>query len=101
LALTLLAAQTPGDVEVEYIEVSDLKQADAFRTDFDLVGLSSYTAMAYEMYALADRYREAGVPVVLGGLHVFHKTRSMDPCDARPLPGPHRARRRMLRRRRS
>src|SRR6185503_15861563 len=26
-------------------------------------------AMAYEMYDLADRYREAGMPVVIGGLH--------------------------------
>ena len=37
---------------------------------FDLVGISSFTAMIDDAYALADRYRAAGVPVVLGGLHV-------------------------------
>lgn len=69
LALLLLAAQTPDDVAVDYIEVADLNQPEALRTNYDLVALSSYTAMAYEMYELADRYRAAGVPVVIGGLH--------------------------------
>ncbi|HEX8475525.1 MAG TPA: radical SAM protein [Pyrinomonadaceae bacterium] len=69
LALVLLAATTPDGVEVDYIEVADLKQHEQLRTDYDLVGLTSYTAMAYEMYELADRYRAAGVPVVIGGLH--------------------------------
>jgi radical SAM superfamily enzyme YgiQ (UPF0313 family) len=69
LALLVLAAATPGDVEVEYMEVADVKAAEAFDTSFDLVALTSYTAMAYEMYDLADRYRAAGVPVVIGGLH--------------------------------
>ena len=68
LALLLLAALTPKEDEVEYVEVPDV-EAHRLRDDFDLVCLSSYTAMAYEMYALADRYRERGVPVVLGGLH--------------------------------
>jgi len=69
LALAALAAETPDDVEVEYLEVADLAQGESLPTDFDLVGLSSYTAQAYEMYALADRLREAGVAVVIGGLH--------------------------------
>ncbi len=69
LALVLLAALTPEDVEVEYIEVYDLKPDEPLPTRFDLVCLTSYTAMAYEMYNLADRYRELGVPVVIGGLH--------------------------------
>lgn len=69
LALVLLAALTPGEVEVDYIEVADLKGQEELRQDYDLVGITSYTAMAYEMYELADRYRAAGVPVVIGGLH--------------------------------
>ena len=68
LALILLAALTPGEIEVDYIEVADLKD-QPLQTNYDLVGLTSYTAMAYEMYELADRYRAAGVPVVIGGLH--------------------------------
>jgi radical SAM superfamily enzyme YgiQ (UPF0313 family) len=69
LALLLLAAQTPEAVDVDYIEVADITQYDHLKTDYDLIGLTSYTAMAYEMYDLADRYRAAGVPVVIGGLH--------------------------------
>jgi radical SAM superfamily enzyme YgiQ (UPF0313 family) len=69
LALLVLAALTPEDVEVDYIEVADIKQHDELSTDYDLIGLTSYTAMAYEMYDLADRYRARGVPVVIGGLH--------------------------------
>lgn len=68
LALLILAALTPEETEVEYIEVADIRQGP-LRTDFDLVALTSYTAMAYEMYELADKYRAAGVPVVIGGLH--------------------------------
>jgi len=70
LGLLLMSTVTPKDVEAEYIEVADLKALDQMRTDFDLVGISSFTAQAYEMYELADWYRAKGVPVVLGGLHV-------------------------------
>ena len=69
LALILLAALTPEEDEVDYIEVADLAEMTDVPTHYDFVGISSYTAMAYEMYELADRFRAAGVPVVLGGLH--------------------------------
>ncbi|MES1241945.1 MAG: B12-binding domain-containing radical SAM protein, partial [Acidobacteriota bacterium] len=44
LALILLAALSPEDVDVEYIEVADLKAQEPLRSDFDLVCLTSYTA---------------------------------------------------------
>lgn len=69
LALLILAAETPRDVEVDYIEVADVNTCDPATLGYDLVALTSYTAMAYEMYDLADRFRAAGVPVVIGGLH--------------------------------
>jgi radical SAM superfamily enzyme YgiQ (UPF0313 family) len=69
LALLVLAAETPDDVQVDYVELADVKAAGALNTSYDLVALTSYTAMAYEMYDLADRYRAAGIPVVIGGLH--------------------------------
>ncbi len=69
LALLVLAATTPDDVEVDYVELADVKTMDPATTSYDLVALTSYTAMAYEMYDLADRFRAAGVPVVIGGLH--------------------------------
>ena len=72
IGLLSLAGQTPDDVDVDYIEVADLSEVEggALPTGYDLVGISSFTAQAYEMYELADRYRAEGVPVVLGGLHV-------------------------------
>jgi radical SAM superfamily enzyme YgiQ (UPF0313 family) len=69
LALLVLAGLTPDDVEVDYVEVADIKTCDPATTNYDLVALTSYTAMAYEMYDLADRFRAAGIPVVIGGLH--------------------------------
>lgn len=68
LALLILAAVTPPEVSFEYLEVDDIRQ-HGLRTDFDLVGFSTYTAQAYECYELADQYRAAGIPVVIGGLH--------------------------------
>lgn len=69
LGLLTVAALTPGDVEVGYREIGELTP-DFELEPFDLVGISSFTAQIDEAYALADRYRAAGVPVVLGGLHV-------------------------------
>jgi radical SAM superfamily enzyme YgiQ (UPF0313 family) len=37
--------------------------------DFDLVAISSYTAQILEAYELADRFRAAKIPVVIGGPH--------------------------------
>mgnify|MGYP006273595645 CR=1 FL=1 len=69
LGLLTVAALTPEDVEVVYREVDALPEDDALE-HFDLVGISSFTARIDAAYALADRYRAMGVPVVLGGLHV-------------------------------
>jgi radical SAM superfamily enzyme YgiQ (UPF0313 family) len=70
LGLLTLAGATPREHEVRYFEVEDLRAADALPTDFDLVAISSFSAQVKEGYALARRFRAAGVPVVMGGLHV-------------------------------
>src|SRR5262249_48566589 len=67
--LLTVAALTPPDVEVAYREVQEVDPRAPLEP-FDLVGISSFTAQIDEAYDLADRYRAAGVPVVLGGLHV-------------------------------
>lgn len=69
LGLLTLAGCTPAGHEVAYREVGDLPPADAPLEPFDLVAISTFTAQAHDAYALADRYRAAGVPVVMGGLH--------------------------------
>ncbi len=69
LGLLTVAGLTPPGHEINYLEVDDLA-ALASLPDVDLVGISSFTARMDAAYALADRFRTRGVPVVLGGLHV-------------------------------
>ena len=78
LAGATLAALTPPDVQFDYYDVDDVAAMELL-TGYDLVALSTFTAMAYECYALGDRYRAAGIPVVLGGLHA-----TLVPEDAKP-----------------
>ena len=70
LGLLTVAALTPADIEVVYVEFSDVGPETPLDPSFDLVGISSFTAQIDEAYQLADRYRAANVPVVLGGIHV-------------------------------
>lgn len=69
LSLLTLAALTPERHEVEYVEVADIRELEAL-PECDLAAFSSYTAQIREAYEMADRYREIGVPTVIGGLHV-------------------------------
>ena len=70
LGLLTLAGLTPDDVDFDYVEVEDLNELDGLPGDYDVVAISSFSAQMKEAYALADRFREAGVTVILGGLHV-------------------------------
>jgi radical SAM superfamily enzyme YgiQ (UPF0313 family) len=70
LGLLTLAGMTPADMEVSYVEVPDATSLTELPGDFDAVAISSFTAQINEAYKLADRYREAGVKVLMGGLHV-------------------------------
>jgi len=70
LGLITLAGMTPREHEVSYFEIQDVAQAELPSTDYDLVAISSFSAQIGEAYSLADRFRAAGVRVVLGGLHV-------------------------------
>lgn len=69
LGLLTVAGLTPPDIEVVYREVDKLPDSGELE-QFDLVGISSFTARIEAAYVLADRYRAVGTPVVLGGLHV-------------------------------
>ena len=69
LGLLTLAALTPDDIEVSYHEVDDIDRDTVPDLGFDLVAISTMTAQAFEAYELADRFRSAGITVVMGGLH--------------------------------
>jgi radical SAM superfamily enzyme YgiQ (UPF0313 family) len=71
LSLLVLAALTPEDIEVEYVEVPHIADLNTRRLpDFDAVAISSYSAQIGEAYALADQLRARGAKVILGGPHV-------------------------------
>ena len=70
LGLLTLAAVTPPEYDVTYLECPDFDPAALAGHTFDMVGIGSFTAKADVMYAIADFYRARGVTVVLGGLHV-------------------------------
>lgn len=70
LGLLTLAGMTPTHHQVRYLEVRQLNDVNDLPTDFDLVAISTFSAQAYEAYALADRFQALGIPVVMGGLHV-------------------------------
>lgn len=71
LGLLTLAGMTPPDIEVEYLDIPELESIGTDLPDtFDVVAISSFSAMIKDAYALADRYRANGTIVLLGGLHV-------------------------------
>lgn len=70
LALITLAGMTPDKYDVEYSEVSDIKDVKELSGPYDLVAISTYSAQIFEAYELARRYQDAGACVVLGGPHV-------------------------------
>lgn len=73
LGLLTLAGLTPDHHEIAYIEVPDINDPALIAKlpgPFDVVAISSFTAMIKDAYVLADRYRAAGTRVILGGLHV-------------------------------
>jgi radical SAM superfamily enzyme YgiQ (UPF0313 family) len=70
LGLLTLAGLTPDSNEMSYFEIFDFAKEAPPEGDFDLIAISSFTAQIEDAYRLADHYRQRGVRVVLGGLHV-------------------------------
>ncbi len=67
LTMPLLAALTPPDIEVHHTDeiISDVD----FSRPTDLVAITCSTPAAPHAYEISQRFRERGVPVVLGGPH--------------------------------
>ena len=65
--MAIVAALTPPDIEVsltdENVSVID------FQKEIDLVGITALTISARRAYEIADRFRQRGIKVVLGGVH--------------------------------
>jgi radical SAM superfamily enzyme YgiQ (UPF0313 family) len=67
LGLTLLASLFPKTYDVKIIN-EVIEEVD-FNADVDLVGITGLTCVVKRAYSIADRFRERGVKVILGGVH--------------------------------
>ena len=69
LGLLTLASLTPLELDIDYIEIIDIQEEKILKA-YDIVAISSFTAQIKQAYILADKYREMGTKVIMGGLHV-------------------------------
>jgi radical SAM superfamily enzyme YgiQ (UPF0313 family) len=67
LGLTLLASLFPKNYEVKIINEA-IQEVD-FNDNVDLVGITGLSCVIKRAYSIADRFRERGVKVILGGVH--------------------------------
>jgi len=70
LSLTAIAAATPPGFKVRFWDENLLGGAAPADPVPELVGITVHLTFAERAYALAQRYRQLGSVVVLGGLHV-------------------------------
>jgi radical SAM superfamily enzyme YgiQ (UPF0313 family) len=68
ITMPYLAAFAPSNWTVLHID--EAVRAVDFATQADLVAITFHTPSAPHAYALAARFRQRGIPVVLGGPHV-------------------------------
>jgi radical SAM superfamily enzyme YgiQ (UPF0313 family) len=71
LALTSIAASTPGDWDVRYWDENLLQGPPPSDPLPAVVGITVHLTFADRAYELARWYRQRGAVVVLGGLHVI------------------------------
>jgi radical SAM superfamily enzyme YgiQ (UPF0313 family) len=69
LTLPYLAALAPDDVQVEIRYLGHNPIDKDFDVDYDLVAVSTLTTHAKASFQVADRFRERGRKVVIGGVH--------------------------------
>jgi radical SAM superfamily enzyme YgiQ (UPF0313 family) len=81
LTLPYLAALTPREWDVSLVD-EQLSDVD-FNAPVDVVAITAWTMNSLRAYDIADRFRERGVPVLMGGPHTFfHDEEAVEHCDA-------------------
>lgn len=67
LALTTLAALTPKNHSVKILD--EMIETIDYKGDYDIVGISAMTFKAKRAYKIAEKFRQRGITVILGGIH--------------------------------
>ena len=81
LTLPYLAALTPADWDVTLLD-EQVQDID-FDAAVDLVAISTWTINSLRAYEISARFRDRGVPVLMGGPHTyFHSDEASAHCDA-------------------
>ena len=81
LTLPYLAALTPKEWDVTLVD-EQLNEVD-FSAPVDVVAITTWTMNSIRAYEIADRFRELGVTVLMGGPHMFfHEEEAAEHCDA-------------------
>ncbi len=70
LNLPILAAHADDRFDVSILD-ENIEEIDFSAIMADLVGISLMTSTALRGYEIADSFRNRGIPVVLGGMHVY------------------------------
>jgi len=70
LTLTTLAALIPAELGAEIQLIDEGIQEIPDDLDASIIGMTVITGTAHRAYELSKRFRERGIPVVLGGPHV-------------------------------
>ena len=68
IAPMVLAAVTPPEHSFTYLD-EDIEELKFDRIDADLIAITSMTVQAVRAYFLADKFRQMGYTVVMGGIH--------------------------------
>jgi radical SAM superfamily enzyme YgiQ (UPF0313 family) len=80
--LLAVAASIPRD-QYEIVLTDENIETIDFDMRADLVGISAMTSYVDRGYEIADRFREKGIPVVMGGVHPsFMPHEALKHCDA-------------------
>jgi radical SAM superfamily enzyme YgiQ (UPF0313 family) len=81
LALPYLASLTPPEWDVTLVD-EQIQDID-FDCRPDLVAITSWTVHSLRGYDVARKFRDRGIPVIMGGPHVwFHAEEAAEHCDA-------------------
>jgi len=81
LVLPYLAALAPREWDITLID-EQLEDID-FDAPVDVAAITSWTMNSIRAYEIADRFRERGVPVLIGGPHTFfHSEEAAEHADA-------------------
>ncbi|MEW6109168.1 MAG: cobalamin-dependent protein [Nitrospirota bacterium] len=64
----IVASLTPPDIDIVFTD--ERIESINFDREFDLVAISMMTSQANRAYDISRIYREKGIPVIMGGVHV-------------------------------